>query len=61
MKIKAGLTADELGEQLCDYCPLETGLRGVYSTPGGGSAGCEGSHCSEAYANYEEENTNENS
>jgi hypothetical protein len=40
----------DLGDELCEYCPLEK--RSVYSVPGGFSAGCEGSRCSDAYENY---------
>ena len=43
---------DELGDDLCKYCPLEKHLQGSYSTPGGMSAGCEGRSCDEAYENY---------
>ena len=43
----------DLGDELCDYCPLEK--KGVYSVPGGYKAGCEGSHCEEAYENYKDE------
>lgn len=50
-------TAEELGDVLCDYCPLEK--KGVYSTPGGLVAGCEGSHCAEAYEHYLEETDHE--
>lgn len=50
------LSADELGEKLCKYCPLEDEHKGIRSTPGGMTAGCEGSHCKEAYENYIEEN-----
>lgn len=50
-------TAEELGDKLCDYCPLEK--KGVYSTPGRGMAGCEGSHCDDAYGNYIEETEEE--
>ena len=34
-----------IGNDLCDFCPLEK--KGVYNVPGpgGGIAGCEGSHC----------------
>lgn len=46
---------EELGDELCNYCPLPEEYRGTYSTPGGISAGCEGSHCEEAYELYLEE------
>jgi len=39
-----------LGGELCEYCPLDK--KGVYSTPSGISAGCEGSHCDRAYDIY---------
>jgi hypothetical protein len=45
-------TADELGDELCKFCPLDENRKGVYSVPGGFSGGCEGSHCSDAYENY---------
>ena len=44
---------DELGDELCKWCPLDK--KGAYSVPGGFMAGCEGSHCKEAYENYMEE------
>lgn len=44
-----------LDEELCDYCPLPNECKGVYSTPGGHSAGCEGRRCKEAYEAYLEE------
>ena len=37
----------ELGDELCKWCPLDK--KGAYSVPGGFMAGCEGSHCKEAY------------
>ena len=43
----------ELGDELCKWCPLDK--KGAYSVPGGFMAGCEGSHCKEAYENYMEE------
>jgi len=46
---------EELDEGLCAYCPLPKELQGSYSTPAGNSAGCEGSHCNEAYGIYLEE------
>ena len=45
----------EIPENLCDYCPREENARGVYSVPGGFSAGCEGTNCKDAYENYLEE------
>lgn len=40
---------DELGDDLCDYCPLEK--KGVYGSPGG-DIGCEGVACESAYISY---------
>jgi hypothetical protein len=48
-------TKDELGDELCGWCPLSENLRGVYSVPCGSIAGCEGSHCGQAYEAYYEE------
>ena len=45
---------EDLGDKICDYCLLEK--KGVYSVPGGYKAGCEGSHCDEAYENYSTNN-----
>ena len=45
----------ELGDELCKWCPRDEKIRGVYSVPGGFAAGCEGSHCKEAYEAYLEE------
>jgi hypothetical protein len=47
---------DEIGDELCKYCPLDKDKRGVYSTLGGMSAGCEGSHCDVAEESYLESN-----
>ena len=44
------LSKEDLGDNLCDYCPLEK--KGVYGVPGGFVAGCEGSRCDDAYDNY---------
>lgn len=44
---------DELGDELCNYCPLDQ--KGIYGTPGGITAGCEGIKCGEAYEIYMEE------
>ena len=44
------LTKEELGDDLCKYCPLEK--KGVYGVDGGYMAGCEGSRCDDAYDNY---------
>ena len=38
---------DELGEELCDYCPLEEWKKGYTSMHS-----CEGCRCDEAYQNY---------
>ena len=46
---------EELGDELCEYCPLPKNQRGVYSVPGGFAAGCEGSKCDLAYETYQEE------
>lgn len=46
-------TKEELEDKLCDYCPLEK--KNVYSTPGGSTAGCEGSCCDDAYDAYLDE------
>lgn len=43
-------TKDNLGDELCKYCPLEK--KGVYGVDGGFVAGCEGSRCDSAYENY---------
>ena len=43
---------DVIGDELCEYCPLDKDKRGVFSTPGGMSAGCEGSHCDVAEEKY---------
>lgn len=47
--------AEPIGDELCKYCPLDKDKQGVYSTPGGYSAGCEGSHCTEAKQNYDDQ------
>lgn len=44
---------EELGDDLCKYCPLEK--KGAYYTPGCLSVGCEGVCCDTAYGNYLEE------
>jgi hypothetical protein len=51
-------TKNELSEDLCNYCPLATDKRKVYSVHGGCVAGCEGSECDVAYENYVESITN---
>lgn len=44
-------TQEDLGEELCDYCPLENHLKGVRCY-GGQPVMCEGSHCKEAHTYY---------
>lgn len=48
-------TKEELGDKLCEYCPLPEKEKGVYGVPGGFVAGCEGSRCKEAFENYQEQ------
>lgn len=48
------LSKEDLGELLCDYCPLPDSAKGVHCY-GGEPVMCEGSHCEEAYHNYLEE------
>jgi hypothetical protein len=43
---------EELGDDLCDFCPIERHKRVVSGNNGGCSAGCEGSRCSDAYEIY---------
>jgi hypothetical protein len=50
--IKPIKTLQELGEELCKYCPLPKECQGAYSSPGGLVIGCEGSHCDKAYEIY---------
>lgn len=46
-------TKDELGEELCEYCPLQAELDEVPPPPTPNNlAGCEGMFCDEAYDNY---------
>ena len=45
-------SAEDLGEDLCLYCPLDASQKGVYASPGGNPVGCEGSDCKEAYQCY---------
>jgi hypothetical protein len=52
------LKKEELGDELCKFCPRDEDRRGVYSVPGGFSAGCEGQNCDDAYERYLEENLN---
>lgn len=46
---------EELGEKLCDYCPLEDCYKGSHLYPSGHSS-CEGSNCDNALEHYLEEN-----
>lgn len=47
-------TKEELGDALCEYCPLEEYRKGAHCY--GGVVGmCEGSHCDDAYEAYLEE------
>lgn len=43
-----------MGDKLCYYCPLDETKKGVHGTPNG-PAGCEGSHCEEAFEIFLEE------
>lgn len=47
----------DIGEELCTYCSLDK--KGIYGTPGGTQAGCEGSRCDEAYEEYLSQNCDE--
>lgn len=51
---KKPLTAEELGEKLCEYCPLEDVEKGTHNF-GNGPVMCEGCSCTEAYEFYLEE------
>lgn len=46
---------EELGERLCDFCPLEDWEKGSHLLPNGYSS-CEGSRCEDALEHYLEEN-----
>ncbi len=46
---------EELGERLCDFCPLEDWEKGSHLYPNGYSS-CEGSKCEDALEHYLEEN-----
>lgn len=48
------LTMEELGDGICDYCPLDEDRKGSHGTPNG-YISCEGCACDEAYENYLEE------
>ena len=50
--MKNNSVIDDIGDDLCKYCPLDKNKRGLFSTPGGMSAGCEGSHCDVATEEY---------
>lgn len=45
-------SSEELGDKLCDYCPLDSNARGVKAPP---NVSCEGRHCEEAYERYLDE------
>ena len=45
---------ENLGEELCRYCPLEEEEKGIHSTPNGYYS-CEGTHCDIACEYYLEE------
>jgi len=49
------LTQEELGEDLCNWCPLDDDAKGTHSGPNG-PISCEGGYCAHAYVNYLEEN-----
>lgn len=51
-------TADELGDKLCDYCPLEDEAKGTHGTPNSYSS-CEGCRCDDAPARELEYSHNE--
>lgn len=46
-------TKDELGEDLCEYCPLRDYVDEVPPPPTPSNPmGCEGRYCDEAYEKY---------
>lgn len=45
---------EDMGDELCDYCPIPDEAKGIHVTPNGYSA-CEGSRCPVAYERYKEE------
>ena len=45
---------EDLGDDLCEYCPLEEDQKGSHQYPNGIVVMCEGSHCEAAYDNYVE-------
>lgn len=49
-----GKLKENLGDELCEYCPLEPEDRGV-KCYGGAVAMCEGARCDDAFENYLEE------
>lgn len=49
---------EELGEKLCDFCPLEDWEKGSHLHPNGYSS-CEGSRCEDALEYYLEEKETE--
>lgn len=49
---------EELGERLCDFCPLEDWEKGSHLFPNGYSS-CEGSRCENALEHYLEESAME--
>jgi hypothetical protein len=50
---------EELGEEICEYCPIEPSDRGVHCY-GGSVSMCEGSKCDDAYENYIESQEDKN-
>ena len=46
---------EQLGEKLCDYCPLDDCEKGSHLYPSG-HISCEGSKCEDALEHYLEEN-----
>lgn len=46
------LSIEELGDELCNYCPLDDNQKHVRSTSSGMPIMCEGSRCGDAYDNY---------
>ena len=48
------LTIEELGENLCDHCPLEDNQKGSHLYPSGHYS-CEGCRCEDAYEYYLED------
>lgn len=50
---------EDLGEELCNYCPLEEYEKGTQGIPSGYTS-CEGCRCEEAYQIYLEEIESDN-